>query len=92
MTVWLYVDPEYVSIKANMPLPSGGGGVFRLRVLPGQNFRHYTYDQLRQMGNGRHELIFPEAAEDHPGQAPAAAPDAATPEISAGPDTTVAGR
>jgi len=64
-----------------MPLPEGrpGRGLFRAQVRPGQNFGHYTYDMLRQMGNGRHELTFPDAA--------AAAPSADT----TGPDSSGAG-
>lgn len=63
MTAFLFVGPDYVSIRADMPLPQGrpGRGLFLSRVRPGQSFGRYTYDKLRQMGNGRHELTFPEA-------------------------------
>ena len=63
MIVWLTLEPEYVFIKANAPLPGGGGGLFRQRVLPGQSFGPYSYETLRRMGNGQHELAFPGTAE-----------------------------
>jgi hypothetical protein len=66
MTVWLVVEPEAVYVKANAAFPGGGRGVLREVVRPGEAFFNLTYDALRQMGTGRHELSFPENCEKTP--------------------------
>ncbi len=64
MTVFLFISSveEVIMLSAFLPPEINGvkvRGMLKVFIHPGEDFHGYTYEELRAMGAGKHELVFP---------------------------------
>lgn len=55
-TVFLYVDKDEVEVMARMVSDDGLVGDLREVVKPGETFWGWTYQELRDLGTGEHDI------------------------------------